>query len=109
MCSATRPRFLCGQPSTSPGANDARNVTGRSVEAGHQSRSALTGRRLMLVAAVYLQNLDAESLQPGQQPLQSGLILERAVQDGADRLDRGIEPFEVEQNLRRENTGYPDL
>jgi hypothetical protein len=27
-----------------------------------QSRSALTGRRLMLVAAVYLQNLDAESL-----------------------------------------------
>ena len=63
----------------------------------------------MLVAAVYLQNLDAESLQPGQQPLQSGLILERAVQDGADRLDRGTEPFEVEQNLRRENTGYPDL
>jgi hypothetical protein len=73
------------------------------------SRSALVGRRIMLVAAAHLQNLDPEGLQPGQQPLQCGLVPERPVHDSADWLDGGIEPVEVEQNLGRQNASYTDL
>jgi len=53
--------------------------------------------------------LDGEGLEPGEQPMQSCLILERAVYHRLDRLDRGGKPVEVKQHLGRENTGYADL
>ena len=40
-------------------------------------------------------DLDGEGLEPGEQPMQSCLILERAVYHRLDRLDRGGEPVEV--------------
>ena len=36
--------------------------------------------------ASYLQDLDTESLEPGEKPVQVSLIPERAVHDGLDRL-----------------------
>jgi hypothetical protein len=57
----------------------------------------------------YLQKLDPEGLQPGEEALQGRLIPQRAVHDGLDRLHRRGEPVEVKQRLGRENTGYPDL
>jgi len=36
-----------------------------------------------------------EGLEPGEQPMQSCLILERAVYHRLDRLDRGGDPVEV--------------
>src|ERR1700750_304174 len=72
-------------------------------------RSVIIGGRSSRVQAPDLNDLDTERLQPGEQSLQSRLILQRAVHNRLDRLDRGGEPFEVEQGLRRENTGYPDL
>ena len=59
--------------------------------------------------ASYLQDLDAECLEPGEEAVQSSLIPERAMHDGFDRLDRGGEPVEVKQGLRREDSGYADL
>jgi hypothetical protein len=56
-----------------------------------------------------LYDLYAERLEPGQQPVQGGLVLKRAVHDRLDRFDRCGEPVEVEQRLGRENTGDPDL
>ena len=40
-------------------------------------------------------DLDGEGLEPGEQPMQSCLIFERAVYHRLDRLDRGGEPVEV--------------
>ena len=40
-------------------------------------------------------DLDGEGLKPGEQPMQSCLIFERAVYHRLDRLDRGGEPVEV--------------
>ena len=54
-------------------------------------------------------DLDGDGLEPGEQPMQSCLILERAVYHRLDRLDRGGEPVEVKEHLGRENTGYADL
>jgi len=56
------------------------------------------------VEATDLKDLDAERLEPGQQPAQGRLVRDRAVQDRLDRLHRGGEPVEVKQRLRRQNT-----
>jgi hypothetical protein len=57
----------------------------------------------------YLYDLYAERLEPGQEPVQGGLILQGAVQDGFDRLHRGVEPLEVQQGFGREDPDYADL
>jgi hypothetical protein len=67
------------------------------------------GRLILLVQSPDLYDLHAERLEPGQKPVQGGLVLKRAVHDRLDRFDRGGEPVEVEQRLGRENTGDPDL
>ena len=42
--------------------------------------------RIPVVEASYLQDLDAEGLEPGEKPVQVRLIPEGAVHDGLDRL-----------------------
>jgi hypothetical protein len=69
----------------------------------------LAGGRFPVLEASYLQDLDAECLQPGEEPVQGGLIPKGAVQDGFYRLYRGGEPVEIEQSFRREDSSYPDL
>ena len=69
----------------------------------------LARRRLPVLEASYLQDLDTERLQPGEEPVQGGLIPEGAVDNGFDRLHRGSEPVEVKQGFRREHSSYPDL
>jgi hypothetical protein len=54
-------------------------------------------------------DLHAERLEPGEEPLQGGLIPKRAVQDRFDRLHRGAQPFEVKQGLGREHPDYADF
>jgi len=58
---------------------------------------------------VHFHDLNAEGLQPGQQPVQRGLVPEGSVQHGFDRLHRGGEPLEVKQNLGRYDPDYADL
>ena len=74
-----------------------------------EGRSASEAARILSVQAADLQDLDAEGLEPGEQPVQRRLISDRAVQDGFDRFYRGGKPVEVEQRLGRENTRHPDL
>ena len=57
----------------------------------------------------YLHDLYAEGLEPGQEPVQGGLVLQGAVQDGFDRLHRGVEPLEVQQGFGREDPDHADL
>jgi hypothetical protein len=57
----------------------------------------------------YLDNLNAEGLKPGQEPVQGGLIPQRAVQDSLDRLHRGVEPLEVQQGFGRQDPDDADL
>jgi hypothetical protein len=57
----------------------------------------------------YFHDLDTERLEPGEKPVQGGLILDGAVQNGFDRLHRGGEPLEVEQGLGRYDPDYADL
>src|SRR6185437_12296601 len=111
-----------GREDTSPGADDPRlDLTDNSgirllTKGGSApccgpdlSRTASAGRLILLVQPPDLYDLDAERLEPGQKPVQGGLVLKRAVHDRLDRFDRGGEPVEVEQRLGRENTGDPDL
>lgn len=56
-----------------------------------------------------LYDLHAEGLEPGEQSLQGGLILNGAVNDRLDRLDRGGERAKIEQGLGREDARYPDF
>jgi hypothetical protein len=57
----------------------------------------------------YLYDLHTEGLQPGQEPVQCGLIPQRAVQDRLDRLHRGAEPLEVKKDFGRQNPYDADL
>ena len=57
----------------------------------------------------YRQDLHAEGLQPGQEPVQCGLILQGAVQDRFGWLHRGVEPIEVQQRFGREDADDSDL
>ncbi len=54
-------------------------------------------------------HLYAESLQPGQEPVQGGLIPERAVHNRFDRLHRGVKALEVQQGFGREDPDDADL
>ena len=56
-----------------------------------------------------LQDLNPEFLEPGEQSVESRLVLNRAVHDGFDRLHRCAEPLEVKQGFGRESTRHPDL
>jgi hypothetical protein len=67
------------------------------------------GGRILAMETAYLHDLHAECLEPGEQPVQGSLIAERAVQHGFDRLNRGGEPFEVEQSFRRYDPDHADL
>jgi hypothetical protein len=64
----------------------------------------LDAARILAVQAADLQDLDPERLEPGEQPVQSRLVSNRAVQDSLDRFHRGAEPVEVEQRLGRKYT-----
>jgi hypothetical protein len=57
----------------------------------------------------YFHDLDAERLEPGEQPVQGGLIPDGAVQNGFDRFHRGGERLEVKQGLGRYDPDYADL
>jgi|SRR5580693_1958983 hypothetical protein len=57
----------------------------------------------------YLHDLHTEDLQPGQEPVQRGLIPERAVQDCLDRLNRGAEQLEVKEGFGRRDPDDADL
>ena len=57
----------------------------------------------------YLHDLHTEGLQPGQEPVQRGLIPQRAVQDRLDRLHRGAEQLEVKEGLGRRDPDDADL
>jgi hypothetical protein len=57
----------------------------------------------------YLHDLHTEGLQPGQEPVQRGLIPQRAVQDRLDRLHRGAEPLEVKEDFGRRDPYDSDL
>jgi hypothetical protein len=67
------------------------------------------GGRILAMETAYLHDLHAECLEPGEQPVQGGLIAERAVQHGLDRLNRGGQPFKVEQSFRRYDPDHADL
>jgi len=69
-----------------------------------ESRIVLVATWILSVQPADLQDLDPEGLQPGEQPVQSRLISNRAVQDSLDRFHRGGQPVEVKQRLGRENT-----
>jgi hypothetical protein len=57
----------------------------------------------------YLYDLHTEGLQPGQEPVQCGLIPQWAVQDRLDRLHRGAEPLKVKQDFGRQDPYDADL
>jgi hypothetical protein len=59
--------------------------------------------------AADLDNVDAECLEPGQQTLQRREIGYLAGQQCLDGYHRSGEIFEIEQGLRRKNSGDPDL
>ena len=63
----------------------------------------LAATRILAVQAADLQDLDPERLEPGEQPVQSRLVPNRAVQDSLNWFHRGGEPVEVEQRMGREN------
>jgi len=50
-----------------------------------------------------LYDLHAEGLEPGEQSVQGSLILNGAVNDRLDRLDRSGKRAEIEQGLGRED------
>ena len=52
-------------------------------------------RRRRVVEAADFYDMDGEGLEPGEQPMQSCLVSERAMYHRLDRLDRGGEPVEV--------------
>ena len=66
-------------------------------------------RRSRVMETAYRQDLHAEGLKPGQEPVQGGLILQGAVQDRFDWLHRGVEPIEVQQRFGREDADDADL
>ena len=57
----------------------------------------------------YFHDLDAEGLEPGQEPVQGGLVPQGAVQDRFERLNRGAQRLEVKQDFGREYPDYADL
>jgi hypothetical protein len=61
------------------------------------------------VYPAYLQDLDAQQLEPGEQPAQGSLILERPVHHRLDGLHRSGKAVEIEQGLWRQHPGYPYL
>jgi hypothetical protein len=80
--------------STTKASHASRAHAVRAARCGLQA--ALTvGRHGRVVEAADFYDLDGEGLEPGEQPMQSCLILERAVYHRLDRLERGGEPVEV--------------
>jgi hypothetical protein len=63
----------------------------------------------MLAHAAHLENMRAEDLKPGQQPLQRLKISKLAVQHGLNRRHGNGEVSKVKQRLGRENPGNADL
>jgi hypothetical protein len=59
--------------------------------------------------AAYLHDLHTEGLQPGQEPVQRGLIPQWAVQDRLDRLHRGADPLEVKERFGRQDPDDADF
>ena len=57
----------------------------------------------------YLHDLHTEGLQPGQEPVQRGLIPQRAVQDCLDWFHRGAEPLEVKEGFGWRDPDNADL
>ena len=59
--------------------------------------------------AAYLHDLHTEGLQPGQEPVQRGLIPQRAMQDRLDWFHRGAEPLEVKEDFGWRDPDDADL
>jgi len=57
----------------------------------------------------YRHDLHTEGVQPGQEPVQCGLIPQRAVQDRLDRLHRSAELLEVKECFGRQDPDEADL
>ncbi len=57
------------------------------------------------VQATHLENMHAEGLKPGQQPMQRRKIGKLAVQHGLNRLHGSGEVLKVQQRRGRENPG----
>ena len=74
-----------------------------------QAEILLLRHQLVLVQAVHLENMRAEGLKPGQQPVQRRKIGKLAVQHGLNRLHGSGEVLKVQQRLGRENPGNADL
>ncbi len=64
---------------------------------------------MVLVRAVHLENMRAEDLKPGEEPLQRRKIGKLAVQHGLNRLHGSGEVLKVQQRLGRENPGNAEL
>jgi hypothetical protein len=65
--------------------------------------------RIGVMEAAYLDDLHAEGLEPGEKPVQGGLVAQGAVQDRLDWLHRGAQSLEVKQDFGREDPDYADL
>jgi hypothetical protein len=78
--------------STTKASHASRAHAVRAARSGLQARRrSQSGHRRVVEAADFC-DLDGEGLEPAEQPVQSCLILERAVYH---RLDLGSEPVEV--------------
>ena len=63
----------------------------------------------VILEPAHLEDLHAECLQPGQQPVQRRLILQRPMYDGFHRLHGCVQPPVVNKDFRREDSRYPDF
>lgn len=82
--------------STTKASRASRAHAVRAARSGLQARRrSQSGGTVVSWKAADFYDLDGEGLEPGEQPMQSCLIFERAVYHRLDRLDRGGELVEV--------------
>jgi hypothetical protein len=91
-----------------PAAGRPRRIHPLSRQLPGRPPSVLLGR-LPVVQAAHLQDLGAQRLEPGQEPVQRSLVRQHAVHHGPDRFHRGVELLEVEQSLRWKRPRHADL
>src|SRR6266550_2996832 len=81
--------------STTKASHASRAHAVRAAQRPSDAAALTVGRHRRVVEAADFYDLDGEGLEPGEQPMQSCLILERAVYHRLDRLDRGGEPVGI--------------
>jgi hypothetical protein len=82
---------------------------GSPAESGRLGRGWWHTRRDLTVQTAYLYDLHTQHLEPGQKPMQGGLIGQPAVQHRFHRFYGGDQVLEVKQGLWRDDSGDPDL